>query len=247
MRIRVLGAGGAVSEGIAYNSFVIDGCVLCEAPPDIMVSLGGNSIGCAGVSTVFISHFHGDHCFGLPFLLLNLFYHASRLSHRPELRIIAPRGIGERAHDLLALSLGEGHPCLPWSREICRFVEIEDGSTVDLLSGCTASFFRTEHFAETYGFLLSKDESPRFAYVPDTLWCPSVARILSQKPPAVLIDLNGERDDPVPVHLSESDLIEHALPLTGDLTRYYGTHLKKHKRSALPLLSYAREGMELKI
>lgn len=247
MRIRMLGAGGAVSEGLSYNSFLIGGSVLCEAPPDIMVSLGRQGAGCTGITTVYVSHFHGDHCFGLPFLLLNIFFHSIRDARIRELTIIAPRGIGDRTRELCALALGGDHPCVRWVGETCRFVEINTESRVELLPGYNADFFPTEHFVETHGFLLSRNQKPIFAYVPDTLWCPSVARMLARKPPAVLIDLNGERVDPAPVHLSEAELVERALPITGSQTRYYGTHLKRHKESALQLLSYVREGMELEV
>jgi hypothetical protein len=212
-----------------------------------MASLGRLDVPCTELTTVFVSHFHGDHCFGLPFLLLNLFYHSVKDAQKRELRIIAPRGIEQRTRDLCALALGEDHPCIQWIGETCRFLEINKESYVELIPGYTAGFFQTEHFTETYGFLLSRNGSPVFAYVPDTLWCPSVARMLAQRPPAVLIDLGGDRDDPAPVHLSEADLVEHALPITGTLTRYYGTHLKQHKESALPVLSYVRAGVEIEI
>jgi len=49
------------------------------------------------------------------------------------------------------------------------------------------------------------------------------------------------------VHLSEAELIEHALPITGGKTRCCGTHLKKRKENALPERSYVGEDVEIEI
>jgi ribonuclease BN (tRNA processing enzyme) len=68
MRIQVLGNGGAINEGLPYSSFVVDGILLCETPPDIMLSLHKHAIEISSIKTVYISHLHGDHTFGLPFL-----------------------------------------------------------------------------------------------------------------------------------------------------------------------------------
>ena len=39
MNIRMLGTGGAINNGLPYNSFIINEDLLIETPPDIMISL----------------------------------------------------------------------------------------------------------------------------------------------------------------------------------------------------------------
>jgi hypothetical protein len=39
MRIKMLGTGGAINDGLPYNSFIVDNTLLVETPPDIMNSL----------------------------------------------------------------------------------------------------------------------------------------------------------------------------------------------------------------
>ena len=39
MKIKILGNGGAINDGLPYNSFAINGTLLCETPPDIMLSM----------------------------------------------------------------------------------------------------------------------------------------------------------------------------------------------------------------
>ena len=74
MIIKILGNGGAINDGLAYNAFAINGTLLCETPPDIMLSINKNSIDLASIDRIYISHLHGDHIFGLPFLILSAFF-----------------------------------------------------------------------------------------------------------------------------------------------------------------------------
>lgn len=94
MEIRILGTGGFSNDGSFYNCFTIDKHLLVETPPDILQSLHACSIQIEEIETILISHFHGDHCFGLPFLLFNMFIkRGSSLPSQSRLRLIAPPGV----------------------------------------------------------------------------------------------------------------------------------------------------------
>jgi ribonuclease BN (tRNA processing enzyme) len=110
--ILILGNGGAISEGLDYNSFLIDRSCLCEVPPDIMNSLYRSKADLSLIDTVFISHFHGDHCFGLPFLLLSFLVMGDKAPAAIE--IVAPAGIRSLAFSLTETAFTKEHPCLPW-------------------------------------------------------------------------------------------------------------------------------------
>jgi hypothetical protein len=60
MNIKILGNGGAINDGLAYNAFVVNSTLLCETPPDIMLSIHKNSIDLPSIKTIYISHF-GTH------------------------------------------------------------------------------------------------------------------------------------------------------------------------------------------
>jgi ribonuclease BN (tRNA processing enzyme) len=74
MKIKILGNGGAINDGLPYNAFVINGTLLCETPPDIMLSINKNFVELSSINTIYISHLHGDHIFGLPFLIISAFF-----------------------------------------------------------------------------------------------------------------------------------------------------------------------------
>lgn len=238
--VTILGNGGAVSDGLPYNGFVIDGHVLVEMPPDVMPSLQTVGIEPDAIDTVYISHFHADHIFGLPFFILQRFMNALRTKTGSGCTVFGPPGIGIRGETLLDIAFGE-LPARRWMREALRFVEITDGQTEVLAPGLAATCLRMDHFAETYGFCLTENDETPFAYVPDTLWCPNVESILRREPAHVLIDLNGEDDDNVPVHIAEKELLAHIAANRGR-TEFWGTHLKHNKTTGMANIHYPVQG-----
>lgn len=248
MKIKVLGNGGAINDGLPYNSFVINDTLLCETPPDIMLSIHKNLIDISSIKTIYISHLHGDHIFGFPFFLLSAFFLHLTTSKRLSFKIIGPEGLEMMVENLFVSAFTVKHPCYKWMKDFCTFIEINETSNPDLMDGFKTAIFKLDHMVDTYGFSLAhEDNSIDFAYVADTRWCESVHTLLSKKPRAVLIDLNGKEDDPEPIHLSLRDLRQKAIPLTGEDTKYYGTHLKEEFKSTISCVICTELGMEINL
>ena len=241
--ILILGNGGAVSDGLPYNGFLINRSILVEAPPDIMPSLRRSAIDPQSINTIFISHVHADHIFGLPFFLLQRFMDDVRYDKHGELVVIGPPGIGAHAKKLMDMAFGE-MPAMKWMERCVNFTETGDGLAVPLIPGCTSTCARMDHFSPTWGFVTECAGKAFFAYIPDTLWCPGVTDILERAPEDVLIDLNGEADDNVPVHISEPELVDW-LAQHDSATVFWGTHLKRDKTSTHPRIRYPRPGQRI--
>ena len=248
MNIKILGNGGAINDGLPYNSFVINGTLLCETPPDIMLSIHKNFIELSSINTIFISHLHGDHIFGLPFLILSAFFFHAGTNEKLSFKIIGPEGLEMMAENLVVSAFTSKHPCFKWMKEFCTFSKVNETSRPDLVSGFQTSIFKLDHLIDTYGFsLANEDHNVDFAYVADTRWCESVHTVLRSKPRVVLIDLNGKDDDPEPVHLSIGDLRRKAILLTDGETKYYGTHLKEEFNSTISCVICAKPGMDINL
>ena len=69
MELYVLGSG-AVSARSGYPGYLIDGTVLLDCPPGTTKKLIRMGADPCGVTDVLVTHFHADHYFDLPFLLL---------------------------------------------------------------------------------------------------------------------------------------------------------------------------------
>ena len=80
--VRMLGTGNAFLPHLRYHSFLVfDGKHIIDAPPTALLSLRRAGISPADIETIFITHLHGDHVFGLPFLLLEKKYISDREGH----------------------------------------------------------------------------------------------------------------------------------------------------------------------
>jgi len=91
MDLTFLGSGNAFASGGRYwSSFLVDNKYLFDAPPTLLPHLKQLGISLPDIEVVFISHHHGDHFIGLPFLLLEYVYMTPRTQ---DLYIVGPPGV----------------------------------------------------------------------------------------------------------------------------------------------------------
>ena len=102
--IILLGTGNAfLPNGRHHSLTIIDKCHLIDAPPTALKSLRDYGIKISDIETIFITHLHGDHIFGLPFLLLERTYISDRELTNP-LTIVAAPGAKEKIHRLCEIA-----------------------------------------------------------------------------------------------------------------------------------------------
>ena len=114
VEISFLGTGNAFCPPDRLHSLVlIDGSILVDAPPTVVPQLrrvGGSP---AQITDLLITHWHGDHTFGLPFLLLERKYISDREGGR-DLTIHCHRGGEERLRHLCDLAYPGSLEDLEW-------------------------------------------------------------------------------------------------------------------------------------
>jgi ribonuclease BN (tRNA processing enzyme) len=96
MRLRFIGCGDALGSGGRYNTcFHVTGKhvnFLIDCGASSLPALKHQGIARDGIDLILITHFHGDHFGGLPFLLLD-----AQFTHRTRPLVIAgPEGIAAR-------------------------------------------------------------------------------------------------------------------------------------------------------
>lgn len=242
MKIKFLGTGGAINNGLPYNSFIINGDLLVESPPDIMNSLFRENIDRQNITKIYISHFHADHCFGLPFLLLRNFND----DYRTGIKMIGPEGIEKRITEICTLAFGEDHKMQNWIKEHIIYQEIINRKEIKIDTQYKLTPVKMFHSPETYGFVLESGGN-KTVYIADTYWDDSLLEYIKDAD-SVLIDLNGEKSDKAKIHISEYDLEQYAFPnIKKKDIKFYGTHLKKNKISKNKNIQYLRPGDEIEI
>lgn len=247
MIVKILGNGGAVNDGLPYNSFIINNRYLVETPPDIMNSIFREEIDISEIGYIFISHFHGDHYFGFPFLALRLFMNPTTHDERANITVIGPQFIRKKIIEICKLAVGSSHPLNSWINSEIKFIEINAGDTIMLDSELNMKIFPMSHYDETFGFSLCKNDNTLIMYFADTMWDDSLIPLIKLNPKVILSDAGGDERSAVKVHLTENDIINKAIPVSGDNTVYYATHLKYQKESIHERLKYTTPGMVIEI
>jgi ribonuclease BN (tRNA processing enzyme) len=102
LELSFLGSGNAFAAGGRYwSSFLLNGRYLLDAPPTLLPHLKRLGLPLTDIRVIFISHFHGDHFLGLPFLLLEYLHITPR---REDLYIVGPPGVEEKIECLAEMA-----------------------------------------------------------------------------------------------------------------------------------------------
>ena len=128
LELTILGTGDAfASHGRFQSGYIIEspGCrILMEVGPTTLCAMKRANFKPTDLDMVLISHLHGDHFGGMPFLLLEYLYESPR---RRPLTIAGPRRLEERTWQLFHTMFPGNKPDLERLVSKLRFVVLEPG------------------------------------------------------------------------------------------------------------------------
>src|SRR5690242_10684844 len=104
MKVTFLGSGDAFGSGGRFNTcFFVEtgsGNFLIDCGASSLIAIRKFGVDPNTISTIFISHLHGDHFGGLPFLLLDAQFYSKR---EAPLTLVGPPGFRERLAQAMEL------------------------------------------------------------------------------------------------------------------------------------------------
>ncbi len=197
------GSGDAFGSGGRHQA-----CIHLRGPGfgPVLLDCGATSLTalkCLGldpgeVTAVLVSHLHGDHFGGLPFLILD-----GQFSRRSEpLHIAGPPGTGRR--------LAEAMECLfPGSSAVSRRFSVEvtelEPGTATAVCGMTVRTWKADHPSGSPALILRLETAGKtIAYSGDTAWTYAIADAAAGAD--LLIAEAYYRDKDIPYHLRLTDL-----------------------------------------
>ena len=169
MRLTIIGSGDAFGSGGRFNTcFHLasgDRTLLIDCGASSLVALKAHKIDPNAIDAVILSHLHGDHFGGIPFLMLDAQYLSRR--ERP-LLLAGPPGSAARIPALMEAMFPASSQTkfrFPW-----RIVEIPVGVPTDIL-GMSVTSAEVIHFSGAPSTALRvSDGKKTIAYSGDTEW-----------------------------------------------------------------------------
>jgi ribonuclease BN (tRNA processing enzyme) len=173
MKLTIAGCSDAFGSGGRFHScYVLDtsgGRLLLECGANSPLALKRAGIAISSIDAIVISHCHGDHFGGLPFLFLDKMF----VERGPKpLEILGPPGIEGRSNALFE-AVYPGIRALPCDFSV-TYKELFPGAKAPW-RGLTISAHEVDHFSGTPSLALSvADEGRILGFSGDSGWCEGV-------------------------------------------------------------------------
>lgn len=243
VRVRFLGSGDAFSSGgRLQSSFHLDGGeepLLIDCGASTLAALKRERIDPASIGFVVLSHLHGDHFGGLPWLILD-----GRFSGRKRpLEVAGPPTTRGRLQQVFeGLYPGSADAELPFD---LRFTELTEGERCEF-GPAVVTPFEASHESGAPSFSLRVDYGgTRIAYSGDTAWTESL--IDASRGAELFICECNYFDQQTPAHLDYRTLQAHRAELT--CRRIVLTHMGDEMLSHLDEveLETASDGLAIEV
>jgi len=211
-----LGSGNAfAAQGRAFSSFLLDGRYLFDCGPTVLQQLAKAGHRTDDIDVIFISHFHADHYFGLPFLFLDAHFGG----RTKPLSIVGPPGLEDRVRQLTALAYSA---ILDHAAFKLEFLEVHDTlkSRVDELGFSAAQVVHVPDL-ECYAYRAELD-GRSVVYSGDTTLCEGLL-CLAEGADVIIVECSCKENK---VHLTPEGV--EAVAMRTPEAKVIVTHLDGH-------------------
>jgi ribonuclease BN (tRNA processing enzyme) len=205
--VRFVGSGDSFGSGGRFQTCIVVDGPRCRFAIDFgtssLIALAQQGIEHNSLDAILLTHLHGDHCGGVPFLLIDAMLGARRT--RP-LTIAGPRALRARMDAIREALFPGSHVMTP--KFPIEWIEMEPGRAHRILD-LVVTPERARHTEETNPTALRVQVGERVvAYTGDTEWTDDVAR--AARDADLLIAESYFFDRPVRWHMNYPDIRAHA-------------------------------------
>jgi ribonuclease BN (tRNA processing enzyme) len=238
-RVRFIGSGDSFGNGGRFQTCILvdaDGYrFLIDCGATSLVALKRAGVDPGSIDAVLLTHFHGDHCGGVPYLILD-----GQFSRRERPLVVAgPPGVRERMTAVFEAAL----PTSSRTEQRFRVTYVELGEKPSRIGPLEVESLPVAHLPETvpHGLRVRVDDRI-VAYTGDTEWCDALPRLADGADLFIAEAYSFEKR--IPQHLSNAALLAHRGELRAKriiLTHAGAETLARHDELAWPLASDGTE------
>jgi len=203
-RVRFVGSGDSFGNGGRFQTCIlVDGVgyrFLIDCGATSLVALKRAGFDPGSIDAVLLTHFHGDHCGGVPYLILD-----GQFSKRGRPLVVAgPLGVRERMTAVFEAAL----PTSSGTEQRFGVTYVELGAKATRIGPLEVVALPVAHLAETspHGLRVRVDDRI-VAYTGDTDWCDALPRLADGAD--LFIAEAYSFDKRIPQHLSHATLLAH--------------------------------------
>ena len=167
------GVGAAINSTSNHSSYLINSTLLIDAPPLISIILKKQNKDIHLIENIIITHLHGDHFFGLPFLLIEFLIN----KRTNPLVIFGSENLEIKLIELLNLAFPELDYKKVFEAANLKIVTIKNETQHFLSNFINVHFTRVNHGTETYGLLISTQQTKIF-FTADTEYFDNLQEII---------------------------------------------------------------------
>lgn len=216
MQIKLLGTGSILTQHLS-SCGLINEQVMLDCPNGIMKAMRGMGIVPTKIDICLITHFHADHFFDVPFLLIE---QGLRNIRENDFIFIGPKGLEKRIETLFKLAYPEDWEKIKTQSKL-KTIEIAKNEEKLCINDYIITPYEVEHGEySAYGYVVEKKDK-RVGFTGDTIICPNVEKLI-QSCSLVFVDMSFEKNSKG--HMGMND-IEYLMEKYENKCRIIPTHM----------------------
>lgn len=216
MQVRMLGTGSILTKHLS-SCALIDKRIMLDCPNGVMKAIRGHEIIPTDIDVCLITHFHADHFFDIPFLLIE---QGLRNIRENDFIIIGPNGLTNRVDALFDMAYPEDREKIKIQSKL-KTIEIRDSEERIHFNNYVITPYQVEHVGyEAYGYVI-ESSGKSVGFTGDTIMCSGVEKIV-QSSDLVFADMSFEKNSKG--HMGMND-IEYLMDKYNGCCKIIPTHM----------------------